>query len=50
MRTIELTPKATEDLESIWLYSFELYGEVKADNYISRFSDIFRYFQCSYNA
>ena len=41
MRTIELTPKATEDLESIWLYSFEHYGEVKADNYISRFSDIF---------
>lgn len=41
MRTIELTPKATEDLESIWLYSFEHYGEVKADNYVSRFSDIF---------
>lgn len=41
MRTIELTPKASEDLESIWLYSFERYGEAKADSYITRFSDIF---------
>lgn len=42
MRTIELTPKASEDLESIWLYSFERYGEAKADSYIKRFSDIFK--------
>lgn len=41
MRTIELTPKASEDLESIWLYSFDRYGEAKADSYITRFSDIF---------
>ena len=41
MRTVELTPKAQEDLESIWLYGFERYGEAKADYYITRFSDIF---------
>ena len=41
MKTIELTPKASEDLEYIWIYSFERYGEAKADSYIKRFSDIF---------
>lgn len=41
MKTTELTPKATEDLESIWLYSYEQFGLTKADEYISRFSDVF---------
>lgn len=41
MKAIELTPKATEDLEEIWLYSYEQFGVVKADEYVGQFSDIF---------
>ncbi|AVF38001.1 type II toxin-antitoxin system RelE/ParE family toxin [Rahnella sikkimica] len=41
MKEINLTPKANEDLEDIWSYSQENFGVVKADDYISRFSDIF---------
>ncbi len=41
MKAIELTPKATEDLESIWFYSYARYGEVKADEYVSYLSDVF---------
>ncbi|GAA6185878.1 MULTISPECIES: type II toxin-antitoxin system RelE/ParE family toxin [Alteromonadaceae] len=29
-----LSPKAEQDLESIWVYSFEHWGLVKADQYI----------------
>ncbi len=29
MREIELTPKANEDLENIWLYGFETFGMEK---------------------
>lgn len=41
MKTIELTPKAAEDLEGIWTYSYEQFGLIKADEYIDRFSNIF---------
>ena len=41
MKVIKLTPKASEDLEAIWLYSHEQFGLAKADDYIHRFSDIF---------
>ena len=29
-----LAPKAEQDLESIWVYSFEHWGQLKADEYI----------------
>ncbi|WP_437891408.1 type II toxin-antitoxin system RelE/ParE family toxin [Phytobacter sp. V91] len=41
MREIELTPKANEDLESIWLYGFEMFGMEKADRYILHLSSVF---------
>ncbi|WP_459177263.1 type II toxin-antitoxin system RelE/ParE family toxin [Ewingella americana] len=41
MKEINLTPKATEDLEAIWSYSQEQFGLAKADEYISRISNIF---------
>ena len=41
MKTIELTPKALEDLEAIWLYSYERFGVLKADEYVGRFSTLF---------
>lgn len=41
MKTIELSPKAVEDLEAIWLYSYEHFGLMKADDYIERISAIF---------
>lgn len=41
MKEINLTPKATEDLEAIWLYSQEQFGLAQADEYVGRFSDIF---------
>lgn len=41
MREIELTPKANEDLENIWLYGFEMFGMEKADRYILHISCVF---------
>lgn len=41
MKEINLSPKANGDLEDIWSYSQEKFGVDKADEYISRFSDIF---------
>lgn len=41
MREIELTPKANEDLENIWLYGFETFGMEKADCYILHISSTF---------
>lgn len=40
MKEINLTPKATEDLEAIWVYSQEQFGLDKADEYISRISNL----------
>lgn len=41
MREIELTPKANEDLENIWLYGFEAFGMAQADRYIQHISAVF---------
>ncbi|MGS3490023.1 type II toxin-antitoxin system RelE/ParE family toxin [Enterobacter hormaechei subsp. xiangfangensis] len=41
MKEIELTPKAEEDLEGIWDYSFRQFGVVQADAYIDRIAAVF---------
>lgn len=41
MKEIELTPKAEEDLETIWGYSFRQFGVAQADEYIGRLAAIF---------
>jgi len=41
MKEIELTPKAEEDLEAIWDYSFRQFGIVQADEYIGRIAAVF---------
>ncbi|CND12619.1 ParE toxin protein [Yersinia intermedia] len=41
MKEINLTPKAVDDLENIWLYGQIQFGLAKADEYVARFSDIF---------
>lgn len=41
MKEIELTPKAEEDLEAIWDYSFGQFGVVQADEYIGRIAAVF---------
>lgn len=41
MKEIELTPKAEEDLEAIWNYSFRQFGVVQADEYIDRIAAVF---------
>ncbi|MDU4155220.1 MAG: type II toxin-antitoxin system RelE/ParE family toxin [Enterobacteriaceae bacterium] len=41
MKEIELTPKAEEDLEAIWEYSFRQFGVVQADEYIGRIAGVF---------
>ncbi|EJG6851204.1 type II toxin-antitoxin system RelE/ParE family toxin [Salmonella enterica] len=42
MKTVKLTPKASQDLEDIWFYGYHHFGEVQADKYINHISDIFR--------
>lgn len=41
MKEVELTPKAEEDLEAIWEYSFRQFGIVQADAYIGRIAAVF---------
>jgi plasmid stabilization system protein ParE len=41
MKEIELTPKAEEDLEAIWDFSFRQFGVVQADAYIGRIAAVF---------
>lgn len=41
MKEIELTPKAEEDLEAIWNYSFRQFGGVQADEFIDRIAAVF---------
>ncbi|ENJ7288474.1 TPA: type II toxin-antitoxin system RelE/ParE family toxin [Klebsiella pneumoniae] len=36
-----MTPKAEEDLEAIWDYSFGQFGVVQADEYIGRIAAVF---------
>lgn len=42
MKTVKLTPKASQDLEYNWFYGYHHFGEVQADKYINHISDIFR--------
>lgn len=42
MRAVKLTPKAGDDLEAIWHYGREHFGEDRADKYIDHLSGIFR--------
>lgn len=40
MRIIKLMPKANEDLEGIWYYSYHHFGEPQADRYVEHLSDV----------
>ncbi|EFK4424347.1 type II toxin-antitoxin system RelE/ParE family toxin [Escherichia coli] len=42
MKTVKLTPKASQDLEDIWYYGCSHFGEDQADKYINQISDIFQ--------
>ncbi|MFP2423384.1 type II toxin-antitoxin system RelE/ParE family toxin [Pseudescherichia vulneris] len=42
MRTVKLTPKASQDLEDIWYYGCHHFGERQADRYINQISLIFQ--------
>lgn len=42
MKTVKLTPKASQDLEDIWFYGYQQFGEEQADKYILNISDIFQ--------
>lgn len=46
MKEIELTPKAEEDLEAIWNYSFRQFGVIQADGYIGRIDAVFYVLPC----
>ena len=41
MKTVKLTPRANEDLETIWHYGLRQFGETCADSYIAHMSEIF---------
>lgn len=41
IKEIELTPKAEQDLEAIWEYSFRQFGITLADAYIGRIAAVF---------
>ncbi|EAA2540646.1 type II toxin-antitoxin system RelE/ParE family toxin [Salmonella enterica subsp. enterica serovar Newport] len=41
MKTVKLTPKASQDLEDIWYYGSRHFGEEQADRYINQISGIF---------
>ncbi|ELF1294349.1 type II toxin-antitoxin system RelE/ParE family toxin [Salmonella enterica] len=42
MKTVKLTPKASQDLEEIWYYGYYHFGEEQADKYVNQISDIFQ--------
>lgn len=42
MKTVKLTPKASQDLEDIWYYGYHHFGEEQADRYINHISGIFQ--------
>ncbi|MDQ9159034.1 type II toxin-antitoxin system RelE/ParE family toxin [Citrobacter portucalensis] len=42
MKTVKLTPKASQDLEDIRYYRYHHFGEEQADKYINQISDIFQ--------
>ncbi|ECT4121526.1 type II toxin-antitoxin system RelE/ParE family toxin, partial [Salmonella enterica] len=41
MKTVKLTPKASQGLEDIWYYGYHHFGEELADRYINQISGIF---------
>lgn len=41
MKTINLAPKANEDLEAIWWYSQKHFGTKKAEEYLIRLTNSF---------
>ncbi|EAM1290039.1 type II toxin-antitoxin system RelE/ParE family toxin [Salmonella enterica] len=41
MKTVKLTPKASQDLEDIWYYGYHNFGEEQADKYVNQISGIF---------
>lgn len=43
MRTFKLTPKAGDDLEAIWHFGWQHFGEAQADKYIEHLSAIFEF-------
>ncbi|EPB5915890.1 type II toxin-antitoxin system RelE/ParE family toxin [Citrobacter amalonaticus] len=42
MKTVKITPSASQYLEDIWFYGYHFFGEDQADKYINHISDIFR--------
>jgi toxin ParE1/3/4 len=42
MYEFRLSPKAEQDLESIWVYSFQQWGKEKADHYTDSLFSAFR--------
>ncbi len=44
VRIIKLMPKANEDLEGIWYYSYHHFGEPQADRYVEHLSDVLQTF------
>jgi len=42
VKTVKLTPKASQDLEDIWYYGYHHFGEEQADRYINQISGIFQ--------
>lgn len=41
MAQFNITPRAKEDLRGIWCYTFEVWGEAQADQYVSALYDRF---------
>lgn len=40
-RQFNLTPRARDDLQGIWTYSFEVWGETQADRYVTEIYERF---------
>lgn len=42
MKTVKLTPKASQDQGDIWYYGYQHFGEEQADRHINQISGIFQ--------
>lgn len=42
VKSVKVTPKASQDLEDIWYYGYHHFGDALADKYINHMLDIFR--------
>ncbi|SHM57522.1 toxin ParE1/3/4 [Roseovarius litoreus] len=42
MKALELSPKARNDLEDIWLYSFSEWGRAQADAYVASLRSVIK--------